>query len=124
MAGRRPVFTENFAANLAAIEAFLGPEGESAFRRLLDRLFDEIVPELCRFPQAGRSFLGRSLKSRRGEALAELLGEAIEKNDDLREFLVDDYLVLYLIRGLRIVFLSIKHQRQLSFDLRRFWAGN
>ena len=123
MAGRRPVFTENFAANLAAIDTFLGPEGNGAFHRLLDRLFDEIVPELCRFPHAGRSFLKRPLKSRRSEALAKLLGKSLERNDDLREYLVDDYLVLYLIRGLRVVFLSIKHHRQLSFDLRRFWVG-
>ena len=33
---------------------------------------------------------------------------------------MDDYLVLYLIRGDRVVFLSIKHHRQLSFDLKGF----
>lgn len=40
MAGKRPVFTENFSVNLSAIEVFLGPEGRSSYQRLLDRLLD------------------------------------------------------------------------------------
>jgi hypothetical protein len=39
----------------------------------------------------------------------------------LREFVVDAYVVLYLVRRTRIYFIAIKHHRQLSFDLRRFW---
>jgi hypothetical protein len=55
MAGRRstPVFTENFARNVEALRLFLGAEGGRAFSRLLDRLFDDIIPTLCRFPQSG-----------------------------------------------------------------------
>jgi hypothetical protein len=34
---------------------------------------------------------------------------------------MDDYLLLYLVRGRQIVFLWIKHHRQLSFDLQGFW---
>ena len=45
----------------------------------------------------------------------------LAKSDDLREYIVDDYLLLYLLRGNQLVFLSIKHHRQLSFDLKRFW---
>ena len=45
MAGKRPVFTENFSANLTTIQTFLGPEeGNAAFQGLLERLFDEVVP--------------------------------------------------------------------------------
>jgi hypothetical protein len=47
--------------------------------------------------------------------------DRLKKSDELREFVVDDYLVLYLLRGKRVVFLSVKHHRQLSFDLKRFW---
>jgi hypothetical protein len=35
---------------------------------------------------------------------------------------VDDYPALYLVRGREIIFLAIKHHRQLSFDLRRLWT--
>jgi len=45
----------------------------------------------------------------------------LARGDDLREFVVDDYLLLYLLRGDRIIFLAIKHHRQLSFDLDQFW---
>jgi len=49
------------------------------------------------------------------------LRSRLAKSDDLREYIVDDYLFLYLLRATRVVFLSIKHHRQLSFDLKRFW---
>ncbi|MGE3152640.1 MAG: hypothetical protein AB7G48_05930 [Nitrospiraceae bacterium] len=57
MAGKRPVFTEHFSANITVIEVFLGPSGRRRFARLLDHLFDDVIPTLCRFPRSGRSFL-------------------------------------------------------------------
>ena len=121
MADRRPVFTENFSSNLTAIQTFLGPEREAVFRQLLNRLFDEIVPTLCRFPQSGRSFLAHPIHSTTAETLVKKLHSRIKKGDELWEFVVDDYLLLYLLSGNRLVFLSVKHHRQLSFDLKRFW---
>jgi plasmid stabilization system protein ParE len=121
MAGKRPIFTENFSANLVAIEVFLEPEGHAAFQRLLDKLFDETIPTLCRFPQSGRSFLSRAIQSTKAEALTKDLRRLLKKEGDLRECLMSDHLVLYVVRKDRIVFLAIKHHRQLSFDLNRFW---
>lgn len=123
MAGRRrtPVFSENSTRNLDAIHQFLDPEGSAAFQHLLDRLFDDIVPTLSRFPQSGRNFLQHPIRSKEAKVLFRKLKTSIQKGDALREFVVDDYLVLYLLRGNQILFLSIKHHRQLSFDLRRFW---
>src|SRR3990172_5419863 len=123
MAGRRrtPVFTDNFLRNLDTIRDFLKPEGGRVFGRLLDRLFDDIIPTLCRFPQSGRIFLSHPTRSREAQVLLIKMRARLKTSDDLREFVVDDYLVLYLRRGTRMLFLSIKHHRQLSFDLRRFW---
>ena len=121
MAGKRPVFTENFSANLTAIQAFVGPEGEKAFKRLLGRLFDDVIPTLCRFPLSGRGFFARAIRSSEAKMMVKKLRRKLEQADDLREFIADDYLLLYLVRGERIMFLSIKHHRQLSFDLKRFW---
>src|SRR3972149_113976 len=122
MAARlRPLFTENFAANLESVRLFLEPDGRSAFRRLLDRLFDDIAPTLCRFPQSGRSFLAHVVRSLEAQALLERLRAVLRKGDDLRDFVVDDYVVLYLVRRSRLYFLAIKHHRQLSFDFRRLW---
>lgn len=122
MAARvRPFFTENFAANLDSLRPFLEPEGCSAFRRLLGRLFDDIVPTLCRFPQSGRPFLDHTVGSVEAQALLERLKAALRRGDDLREFVVDEYIILYLVRRNRLYFLAIKHHRQLSFDFRRLW---
>lgn len=121
-ARRRPLFTENFTANLESVRLFLEPDGRSAFRRLLDRLLDDIVPTLCRFPQSGRSFLAHAVLSLEAQALLERLKTVLRKGDDLREFIVDDYIILYLVRRRRLYFLAIKHHRQLSFDFRHLWS--
>jgi len=122
MAARvRPFFTENFATNLDSLRLFLEPEGRSAFRRLLGRLFDDIVPTLCRFPQLGRPFLVHTVGSVEAQALLERLEAALRKGDDLREFVVEEHIILYLVRRNRLYFLAIKHHRQLSFDFRHFW---
>ncbi len=122
MAGRRPRFTENFSANLTVIEEFVAPHSRTAFNRFLDRLFDEVIPTLCQFPQSGRSFLTRAVKSTKAKTLTNDLRKFLSKADDLREFVMDDYLVLYLVRRHQVIFLAVKHHRQLSFDLRRFWV--
>ncbi len=121
MAGKRPIFTQNFSANLLAIKAFLGSEGHKPFQRFLDRLFDDIVPQLCRFPKSGRSFLAHTIHSSEAKSLAKKLPTRLNRGDDLREYILDEYLLLYLLRGNHLVFLSVKHHRQLSFDLKRFW---
>lgn len=120
-AKHRAYFTDNFTVNLDALETFLQPGAEGAFQRMLTRLIDDIVPMLCRFPRSGRGFLAQPIRSVEAQNLVARLTDSIKEGDDLREFIVDDYLVLYLVRLRRIYFLTIKHHRQLSFDLRRFW---
>ncbi len=123
MAGKRitPVFTQNFAENLGAIEAFLGDKRRAAFRHLVSRLLDDLVPTLCRFPFSGRSFLTYPIRSLEARAAVRRLKRSLQPSDNLREFILDEYLLLYLVRGDQVIFLSIKHHRQLSFDLPRFW---
>jgi plasmid stabilization system protein ParE len=121
MAAKRPRFARNFSANLDDIQAFLGAEKASSFARLFKRLVADVVPQVCRFPLSGRSFLERPLLSTQALALAERLKERLQEGDDLRELIVDDYLILYLVRGKEVLFLSIKHHRQLSYDLKAFW---
>lgn len=121
MAGKRPRFTENFSANLSAIEEFLEPHSRTTFRHFLARLFDDAIPTLCRFPQSGRSFLARTIKSTKARVLSKRLSTLLGKQDDLRECVMDEYLVLYLVRRDQVIFLAVKHHRQLSFDLKGFW---
>jgi len=123
MAGKRlaPVFTQNFAENLLAIETFLGDDGRATFGHLVDRVLDDVVPTLCRFPFSGRSFLTHPIRSLEARSAVRRLKRALQPSDNLREFILDEYLLLYLVRRDQMIFLSIKHHRQLSFDLPRFW---
>ena len=119
--GNKPVFTANFSSNLSDIQTFLGEDGRRTFDRFFEHLMDDLVPMLCRFPRSGRSFLERSIRSNEALATVQKLQEKLRNGDDLREFIADEYLILYVVRAKQIVFLSIRHHRQLSFDLKRFW---
>jgi hypothetical protein len=124
MGARRltPIFTENFAENLEAIRAFLGQAGQASFGRLPDGLFADLAPTLCQFPLSGRPLLGHDIRSLETRTAARPLRRLLRPGDDLREFILDDYLLLYVVRQTQVIFLSIKHHRQLSFDLHHFWA--
>jgi plasmid stabilization system protein ParE len=123
MAGKRltAVFTENFSENLEAIRIFLGPEGRARFERLLDRLFDDLIPTLCRFPRSGRVFLAHPIRSVEARTAIRRLKRLLRAGEDVREFILDEYLLLYLVRDARIIFLAVEHHLQLSFDLHQFW---
>ena len=61
---------------------------------------------------------GRSVESAGAlERLRARLGEG-----ELREYVMKEYLVIYLREGEAVYLLSIKHHRQLSFDFDQLWA--
>ena len=124
MSGRRvEVFiTANFERNLAEIREFLAPAGaESSFEALLDRLASGLIPNLERFPDLGADLMARAPLSRDGQALFERLVEAAGASADLRQLIDGDYIIPYLVREASLFLLSIRHHRQLSFDLAGHW---
>lgn len=113
--------TRNFERNLDDIAVFLAGRGEPGwFERLLDRLFDEVIPNLEAFPHMGRDFLTRTPASAEGHFLH---GKIVSGIGDtvVREYLFDQYLLLYAEQKGDLYLLSIKHQAQLSFDLASHW---
>lgn len=69
----------------------------------------------------GRLFADRATRSVEvANALAKLLQKL--QGGELREYLLADYLVLYVKYDDVIHMLSIKHHRQLSFDFEYLWA--
>lgn len=120
--------TANFELNLAEIEAFLEQaQAPQAFDVLLDELANTTIPNLERFPGMGRLFLerpARSIEAANGIArLTEQLA-SLAKDGELREYIMAHYLLLYArIQG-TVYLLSIRHQRQLSFDFQALWPGN
>ena len=121
-------FTANFERNLDDIEHFLTEqEAPQAFDGLLDELLETVIPNLEQFPEMGRPFMARQPRSvETTNALAKLrtkLSGLNQEMDALREYVLKDYLLLYvLIDGATIYMLAIRHQRQLSFDFEGHWG--
>ena len=117
--------TSNFEHHLEEVEAFLRQAGAiQAFDTLLNELTDTVIPNLERFPGMGRSFLERptrSVETRNSVTrLAEQLN-AIAEGSELREYVTAHYLLLYVQIKSNVYLLSIRHHRQLSFDLASHW---
>jgi plasmid stabilization system protein ParE len=116
--------TANFERNLESIEAFLvEAEAPRAYDALLDELLFTVIPNLERFPDMGRSFMNRPARSVEVTNVLRNL-QAKLLNGTLREYLLSDYLVLYLRYDETLYLLSIKHHRQLSFDFTGHWPTN
>ena len=123
MSRRRTVrITNNFDKNLADIRRFLEEQAvPREFQSLLEQLFETVIPNLERFPEMGVDFLAKAPQSTEGLMRLEILKQRLGKNTSLREYISGDYLALYALRGDNIYLLSIKHHRQLSFNLKEHW---
>ena len=115
--------TANFERNLESIEAFLVEADALAYDALLDELLFTVIPNLERFPDMGRSFMNRLVRSIEVVNAVRAL-QAKLQNRELREYLLSDYLVLYARYDETIYLLSIKHHHQLSFDFTGHWPTN
>ena len=113
--------TANFERNLEEVEVFLGRvNAAQVYDQLLEELICTLIPNLERFPAIGRPFHQRKAGSAEfANALQHLKLKLAD--GELREYLFEDYLVLYAQFGDVIHLLSIRHFRQLSFDFQSFW---
>lgn len=114
--------TANFRRSLERIEAFLeaaqaGPE----FDALVDRLANEIVPALSRFPELGADFLGRAPLSAEGKSLFAKVASLAGVGTSVRQFVTGDYILLYAVRKEAVYLLAVRHHRELSFDFKGHW---
>jgi plasmid stabilization system protein ParE len=114
--------TANFQQNLDSIRKYLvEQQAEAAFSNLIDRLFDDVIPNLQRFSKMGRDFLARDPLSDEGRAKLHALRLKSGSKTEIREYITEDYLLLYAVRDSVVYLLSLRHHRQLSFDLRAHW---
>jgi prevent-host-death family protein len=117
----RASFTELAEQVRRGREKLITRNGESYVALIDARLFEEIVPNLARCPDLGRDFAARAPQSTEGLAALAALRRNAGRDTALREYVTDDYLLLYAVRGDTVFLLSIRHHRQLSFDLRGHW---
>lgn len=117
--------TSNFENNLADIESFFDQaEVPQAFDALLDELTETVIPNLERFPVMGRSFFERPIRSvevSNGLDALQVKLHSIGDSAELREYVLTYYVLLYARLNDVIHLLSIRHHRQLSFDLAQIW---
>ena len=124
-------YTANFETNLQSIEIFWADNKFPAgYDRLLDELIDTVVTNLERYPHLGRSFMNRRPESVEAQVQLERLQvkmAAYAQPADMREYVMADYVVLYAVMDATVALpsvihlVSIKHHKQLSFDLERLW---
>jgi plasmid stabilization system protein ParE len=121
-------FTDNFSANLSSIETFWAEnQFPQAYDRLLDELGETVIPNLERFPEMGRMFLDHKIGSVEAASAAEKIKKRLAKlggPSQIREYIFDDYIVIYLLQNVTVYLLSIKHHKQLSFDFARLWQDD
>jgi hypothetical protein len=118
-------YTANFAANLEGIAAFWDEsEFPQGYDRLLDELTDVVLTHLERHPRMGRPFMSRQPESVEAQMVFERLQRLLASHKptpNVREYVMDDYLVLYSVHDSRpdqtpiVHLLAIKHHKQLSF---------
>jgi ParE toxin of type II toxin-antitoxin system, parDE len=112
--------TANFQQNLDSIRTFLvEQEAEGGFDSLIKR--HDVIPNLEGVPKMGRDFLARDPLSDEGRAKRHALKIKSGSNTEIREYITDEYLILYAVRDSVMFLLSVRHHRQLSFDLRAHW---
>lgn len=92
--------TANFERNLVDIERFLiEVEAPRAYDALLDELLGTVIRNLERFLGMGRPFLARAARSvevaNALDALRAKLSALTPDAEALREYIMDNYLVLY-----------------------------
>jgi len=110
--------TKNFEDNLDSLHNFLkASDAEFSFELLLDDLFEKVIPNLSSHPLIGVDFFKRRADSDKAIMKKEELKAKI-KNAKLREYILDDYILLYSIENDNIYLLAIKHHRQLVFNLK------
>lgn len=117
--------TANFERNLEEIEKFLrDAEASDAYDGLLNELLETVIPNLERFPAMGRSFMDRPIRSVETTSGIDILQAKLDKigrNAEIREYVLQHYLMLYALCGKDIFLLAIRHHKQLSFDFQALW---
>ncbi|HEY4291598.1 type II toxin-antitoxin system RelE/ParE family toxin [Luteibacter sp.] len=117
--------TSHFKRSLEIVEAFLTEaDVPHAFDNLLDELTDVVVPNLERFPEMGRPLLQRpslSVEVSNGVERLKRQLDRIAHEGEVHEYVLEHYLLLYAHHGTSVHLLSIRHHRQLSFDLASHW---
>ncbi len=99
-----------------ALDFLLQNDALPAAQHLLDRALVFLPELLSRFPRAGRDFVARNPASPKVVEAVEQVRALMRADIELREYVLDDYLVLYAIRKQTVYLLTLRHHRQSGFE--------
>lgn len=117
MAARHRVeVSEVFVRMLAQIEAYLDAHDSApTYELLLDELTSTVIPNLETFPQLGPLIQHRPARSAEAARAFEHMERQLRywpRHAEVREYLLQDYRILYAFIKQGVYLLSIRHQRQ------------
>jgi len=92
--------------------------GSNKFEKLLNTLFDTIIPNLQAYPEIGADFLVQKVSSLEELRMIEMITHKLPSDSSIRAYNDRDYKLLYLLKNSKITLLAIKQHKQLYFDLR------
>ena len=104
-------------AFLHALDHLLGNEAIAAAERFAEAALVTLPDRLERHPRSGRNYLARNPGTPRLLEMVERVRTMLGTDIELREILLDDYLVLYAIQNQTVHLLTLRHHRQSGFDL-------
>jgi len=114
--------TGNFDHNLESIRCYFHQHHQTEkYEKLLDTLFDKIIPNLQSHPMIGFDFLAQSVNTVEELRQVSIIKAKLAKNTSIRQYNDKDHIVLYALtttaKSNDVSLLSIKHQQQMTFDL-------
>lgn len=119
MAKTRVVIAASFERNLEAMRLFLqqdeAPPG--VYDDVVNAIVGRLFPLLENHPRAGRNWLLNPPPTESGQLRQQRVLAALKGRRELREFMLDQLLVLYAIESNAVTLLTVRHHRQLGFDL-------
>ncbi len=113
-------FAQSFADRLSEVEAFIQGQDESSAPERIEDLHTEVLRfvDLVKLhPAIGRRAELLGARSAEGQKrLLDVLQLALETGlPDLREYVLRAHVLLYAHSSSRVLMLSIRHQRELSY---------
>ena len=102
---------------LHALDHLLGNEAIAAAERFTAAALVTLPDRLERHPRSGRDYLARNPGTPRLLEMVERVRTVLGTDIELREILLDDYLVLYAIQNQTVHLLALRHHRQSGFDI-------
>ncbi|WP_061179439.1 type II toxin-antitoxin system RelE/ParE family toxin [Caballeronia pedi] len=120
--------SSDFDARLTDIERYWNRVNEpKSFLRLIEAIDKKVIPLLQRFPALGRRLLNSKPDTVDAllaiEEIAEMTKAGGVRQGELHEYVFDNYVLLYLLSGDAVTFLSLRHTKEISFEFRDLWGA-